>query len=71
MGTYWAWWWTPRANNRRRREKKKERKARLQQEVYYRRLAKWEAREPSRWRILAHWQWRMEKPEMPKTMKED
>lgn len=46
MVWYKGWWRT--GNQKPPIVRKKERKARLQQEVYYRRLAKWEAREPRR-----------------------
>lgn len=66
----WSWYsYVPGSNSQRRRRRKEDRKNRIQWEVYYRRLAKWEEREPSRWRILAHWRWRTEKPKMPKEVK--
>ena len=42
--------------------RKKKRKADLQRVVYFHKLRKWEAREPKRWRLLAHWRWKQEKP---------
>ena len=58
------WTYTPKKNQREPIVRKKERKKDLQTMLYWRRLKKWNAREPKRWRILAHWRWRMEEPKL-------
>lgn len=62
MGMMNSWETGRRLNQKPRRKRKKERKAELQREVYSRRYAKWEAREPKRWRLLAHWLWKQDEP---------
>lgn len=46
-------------------KRKKQRKYELQLEVYARKLDKWEKREPARWRLIAHFRWKCEKPVHP------
>ena len=46
-------------------KRKKQRKHELQLEVYARKLDKWEKREPARWRLIAHFRWKFEKPVHP------
>lgn len=41
------------------REKKRRR---ILKADYQRRLALWEICEPPKWRVLAHWKWKNEKP---------
>ena len=61
----WASGWYRTANQKPPRIRKKERKAVLQMEVYRRKWAKWKAREPARWRVIAHLRWKRERPKEP------